>query len=290
MDQPGANPDRIKQRAHQIRSRPRRVGRRYDRLPDLREDRSRASRSFSRMLVLQAEIMELQGQPEPSGARHGHRGASRQGPRPDRDRARAERHAAHRRHHHCRYGRRPRARHDERPRRAHQRSPARPCRWRSSVCPKCRPPATCSTPSPTSAWRAQLAEERLAAQAQRRCSSSASTKVSLEDLFAPHPGGRAQGLSTSSSRRTCRAAREAVKTSRSKSSPTRKCACASSMPASARSTSRDVMLASAIERHHRRLQRPSGQRRARHRPSAPERRDAHVPRHLRLHRGRSRRP
>ena len=44
-----------------------------------------------------------------------------------------------------------------------------------------------------------------------------------------------------------------------------------------------------VQRHHRRLQRPSGQRRARQR-RALQGRDAHVPRHLRLHQRRSRPP
>ena len=45
----------------------------------------------------------------------------------------------------------------------------------------------------------------------------------------------------------------------------------------------DVMLASDSKRHHRRLQRPARTGRAPTAPQRAKRRDAHVPRHLRLH-------
>ena len=141
--------------------------------------------------------------------------------------------------------------------------PAPPCRWRSSACPKCRARATCSTPSPTSAWRA-LSPSSAKPRSEDAAAAGAGKKVSLEDLFAPASRRASSRTSTSSSRRTCRAAPRPSR-HRSKSSPTRKCACASSTPASARSTSRTSCSPSTSQRHHRRLQRPSGQRRARQR-------------------------
>ena len=71
---------------------------------------ARASTTCSKTVVLLAEIQELKANPNRAATRHGHRGAPGQGPRPDHDRPRPERHAASGRHHHRRYGCRPRAR------------------------------------------------------------------------------------------------------------------------------------------------------------------------------------
>ena len=46
------------------------------------------------MILLVAEVQDYKRQSEPQGARHHHRGASGQGPRPGGDRAGQERHAA----------------------------------------------------------------------------------------------------------------------------------------------------------------------------------------------------
>ena len=95
MDLPGANPDRIKQDLTK-----------YDLVPEewggdtivcpISAKTGAGVKELLENLVLQAEIMELKANPNRAGARHGRGSASRQGPRPDHDRSRAERHAPHR--------------------------------------------------------------------------------------------------------------------------------------------------------------------------------------------------
>ena len=112
MDKPGANPDRIKQELTE-----------YDLVPEewggdtiVCPISAKTGEGINELLENLVLAGRDHGAARPTRTarrkRHGHRSASRQGPRPDRDRARAERHAPHRRHHHCRYRRRPCARDD----------------------------------------------------------------------------------------------------------------------------------------------------------------------------------
>ena len=69
-------------------------------------------------ILLQAEVLELQANPQPAGRRHRDRGEARPRPRPGRDRARPARHAQGRRHPRRRRRVGPGPRADRRPRRA----------------------------------------------------------------------------------------------------------------------------------------------------------------------------
>ena len=87
----------------------------------------------------------------------------------------------------------------------------------------------------------ELAEERQAEQ-RRTQQFEAGKKVSLDDLFAQIQEGELKDFNIIV-KADVQGSRRGRQEPRSKSSPTTKCACASSTPASARSTSRDVMLA-----------------------------------------------
>ena len=106
-------------------------------------------------ILLQAEILNLQANPDRAGGRHRGRGAARPRPRPGGDRARAARHAARRRHHRRRRRMGPRARPDRRSRRAGARGRARRRRSRCSASRRRRRRATGSA-----WWRTRRAPAR----------------------------------------------------------------------------------------------------------------------------------
>ena len=185
------------------------------------------------------------------------------------------------RHHHRRYGRRPCPRDDQRQGSARDERPARPSRSRSPVCPRCRARATSFNAVDDERMARELVEQRKQQKkdaAQRRQQEGLARRP-----VRPHPAGRDEGASTSSSRPTCRAAAEAVKSSLEKLSneEVRVQVIHSGVGAINES---DVMLAATSNAIIVGFNvRPDAAARDERRRAA-ERGYPHVPRHLRLHR------
>ena len=145
--------------------------------------------------------------------------------------------------------------------------PAPPSRWRSPVCPKCPSAGDVFNAVADERMARALAEQRNAAQKKDAAAAGAGKKVSLEDLFARIQEGELKDFNIIV-KADVQGSAEAVKTSLEKLSneEVRVRVIHSGVGAINES---DVMLASTSQRHHRRLQRPSGQRPRATAPSAP---------------------
>ena len=131
IDKPDANLERVRSELVAEGGRAGRVRRRFAVRARCRPRPARASTTLLEQVLLQAEVLELQGAGRSRGAGRRHRSAPRQGPRPGRDGAGADRHAQARRHRAGRLELRPRPRDDRRRRQRRPTRPARPSRSRS---------------------------------------------------------------------------------------------------------------------------------------------------------------
>ena len=186
------------------------------------------------------------------------------------------------RYHRRRHGGRPRARHDRTTGASGSKTPARRCRWRSPAWPRSPPAGDIFNAVADETLARELVEQRKQ-RGRRRSSSTPCQKVTLDNLFDQMQRGRDEGAQHHRQGRRTGLGRggQAVAW---KSFPTRRCGSRSSTAASARSASRtscwptlptpsSSASTSVPTRWPRRI--------------AERRRGgyAHVPHHLRLHRG-----